>query len=92
MSFFIGGSSEDEYAATRCRRSHLGGSKNPAVGLPLAGNGCIPVVPFIIINVFFASDNDIVTNNERILCKNTDENHAMNADEIREELENAEST
>lgn len=22
-----------------------------------------------------------------ILCKNTDENHAMNADEIREELE-----
>ena len=65
MSFFIGGSSEDEYAATRCRRSHLSDSENPAVGLPLAGNGCIPVLPFIIINVFFASDSDIVTKNER---------------------------
>ena len=44
VSFFIGGNSEDEYAATRCRRSHLSGSKNPAVGLPLAGNGCIPLM------------------------------------------------
>ena len=31
-----------KYAATCCRRSHLSVSENPAVGLPLAGNGCIP--------------------------------------------------
>ena len=30
-------------AAIYCRRSHLSDSENPAEGLPLAGNGCIPI-------------------------------------------------
>ena len=32
VSFFIGGNSEDEYAAPCCRRSHLSGSENSTEG------------------------------------------------------------
>ena len=46
--FLLAETQRDKYAAIYCRRSHLSVSENPAEGLPLAGNGCIPFSSFFM--------------------------------------------
>ena len=59
VNFFCGKMLGYSNAATCCRRSHLSDSENPAVGLPPAGNGCIPFSSIFTMQMnFLARDSD----------------------------------